>query len=298
MKYGKILVVFLLVLSLGGAAFVQAEEIPNDEPTTITYQMDNVEIIAINDSTFEITPDILIGDEKQIARLMGRSKNIGSVNTYLIKTNGSTILVDAGWGYASGNTIKYLAGLGIAPADIDSVIITHLHGDHIGALLNEGQVAFPNATLYVSAPERAYWLNDAEMAKVTDKTFFTGARAVIAAYGDKMQTFEVGAEVLPGILSIDENGHTPGHVGYLLETENNDVLFWGDITHFNRLQLAEPKVAVIFDVDPAQAIATREAILAWVAANNVSVAGAHIPYPGIGKLSLNQAGHYTFQPVD
>jgi glyoxylase-like metal-dependent hydrolase (beta-lactamase superfamily II) len=135
------------------------------------------------------------------------------------------------------------------------------------------------------------------MAKTADKTFFTEARKVIAAYGEKMQTFEIGAEVLPGIISVDEKGHTPGHVGYLIETDKNKLLFWGDITHFNRLQLVSPEITVIFDVDPEQAIATRKAILTWVTENDIFVAGAHIPYPGIGNLKVHK-GRYFFKPVD
>ncbi|MGL5512043.1 MAG: hypothetical protein ACRDBM_02230, partial [Sporomusa sp.] len=146
--------------------------------------------------------------------------------------------------------------------------------------------------------ELAYWFNDAEMNKAADKTFFNFARKSILPYRNRVKTFEPNAEVVPGITAVNAAGHTPGHVGYLIQEKDKKLFIWGDLTHLTNLQLAAPEIAILFDVEPTQAIAARKAILPWVAGEKIPVAGMHILFPGIGMINAKDDGSYVFVALD
>lgn len=297
MHYIRFVLLFLSFFMLGSISG-QAAGDPETEPGTMVYKLGDIEIIAVRDQLSMRSRDLLIGDAKRIEALMPEAKTLGSVNAYVIRTNQSITLIDVGWGAPKGQTLENLKQIGITPDQIDTILFTHLHVDHVSGLLNEGKIVFPNAKLYLPAVERAYWFNDDEMNKSANKAGFTIARQGILAYGDKVQTFEPGTEVVPGITAIDESGHTPGHVGYLVATSDKKILIWGDLTHFTEVQLAAPEFAVVYDVEPNQAIASRQAILAWVARENIPVAGMHIIYPGVGRVHAQGNNSYVFEPLD
>ena len=260
------------------------------------YKMDDVEIIAVRDCDTELGKSLLIGDELLIEKLMSSDTAIGSVNIYVIRKEGSITLVDTGFGTPKGQTVENLKDIGITPDMINNVLLTHLHGDHVGGLLENGQIVFPNAKIYVSQDEYNYWFDDELKAASANPAGFDFARRAITAYGDQVYIFEHGLEILPGIVAIDEPGHTPGHVGFLVITENEKLLIWGDITHFNDVQMTAPELSVVFDVDPEKARETRLFILDWVANEDIYVAGAHIIHPGIGKVRFDK-GYYFFEDI-
>jgi glyoxylase-like metal-dependent hydrolase (beta-lactamase superfamily II) len=298
MYYVKLVFLFLVFFMVFGSTSSQAAGNPAAGSGTVVYKMGDVEIIAVRDQISERSRDLLLGNAKRIEALMAEAKTVGSVNAYVVRTEKSITLIDTGWGAPRGQVLENLKQIGITPDQIDTILFTHLHGDHVSGLLGEGKTVFPNAALYVPAVERAYWFNDDEMNKNTNKTGFTIARQGILAYGDRVRTFEPGTEVVPGITAVNESGHTPGHVGYLIKANDNQLLIWGDLTHFTEVQLAAPEIAVRFDVDPTQAIASRQAILAWVARENILVAGMHILYPGVGRVHAQGNNSYVFEPLD
>lgn len=298
MNYGRLALVLLSFFMMCGSISGQAAGEPAAEAGTMVYKLGDAEIIAVRDNMSERSRDLLLGDAKRIEELMPEAKAIGSVNTYVVKTKGSITLIDTGWGAPRGQTLENLKKIGITPDMVDTILFTHLHGDHVSGLLSEGKIVFPNAKLYVAAAERAYWFNDDEMNKNTDKARFTIARQGILAYGDRVQTFGPGVEVVPGITVISEPGHTPGHVGYLVKAENKRMLIWGDLTHFTEVQMASPEIAVRYDIDPEQAIISRQAILDWVAREDIPVAGMHILYPGVGRVHAQGNDSYIFEPLD
>lgn len=306
MKYGKLFLILALAFSIVvGTSLSQAEENPAaNMPGTTAYKMGAVEIIAVSDkisasNNISDIKKILIGDAKRIDQLMPETTNVSYCNTYVVRTEKSITLIDTGWGSAlGGKTVENLRKIGITPDMIDAILLTHLHLDHVNGLLNEGEIVFPNATVYVAAPERAYWFDDVTMNRQDDKTWFNIARQGIVAYGDRVRTFAPGTEIVPGIKAINESGHTPGHVGYLVETKDKKMLIWGDLTHITEVQLAAPEIAVVYDVDPKQAIITRQAILSWVAHENILVVGMHLLYPEVGKIIAQEGGGYIFEPLD
>ncbi len=215
-----------------------------------------------------------------------------SVSGFLIRTATHTTLVDTGFGPGVRATVGLLpanlAAAGLMPADIDTVLLTHMHPDHWGGLTDKaGTALFPNAELVLSAKELEYWHDDAVMMRMDDpvrrQMFFGDARSHVGAYRDRTRTF-VGGEVLPGVTAVPLPGHTPGHTGYLVASGTASLLIWGDIVHVQELQVARPEVTMAVDVDPKQTVETRRRILDRVANERLAIAGMHLHFPAMAHV--------------
>jgi glyoxylase-like metal-dependent hydrolase (beta-lactamase superfamily II) len=130
---------------------------------------------------------------------------------------------------------------------------------------------------------------------------FTTARAIFTAYKDKLTIFtpnEIGraTELIPGVRGVAAYGHTPGHVGYMIESEGLKLFFWGDLTHAMAIQMPFPEVAVTYDTDPVKAVASRQNLLKHLADNKIAIAGAHLAFPGMGDIRKNESTGYNFFP--
>jgi len=217
----------------------------------------------------------------------------------LIRHRDRLILSDAGSGHTMGPTLGKLPGslraIGVAPETIDLVMLTHLHPDHSLGLIDEaGRAVFPNAELIVNTVEAAFWLDRA--AQPTDSERITrntkAQRLATAPYRDRIRRIADG-EVLPGITATLRPGHTPGHTNWLIQSGGKRVLIWGDIVHLASVQMARPDATLVFDVEPKLARASRERVFEFAAAEGLLVAGAHLPFPGVGRV--DRAGHgYRF----
>ena len=228
-----------------------------------------------------------------------------SVSTYLINTGQQVILVDAGasscFGPSTGHVLESLKASGYQASDIDTVLITHLHADHACGLLDpNGQTVFKNATVYVEEKEIAYWTNAEEAQKAPKDTqpFFPMAQKAIAPYqqSGQLKTFKAGDQIANGIQSVAEYGHTPGHVGYSFKSGAETMLIWGDLIHSYSLQLQNPKITIEFDQNQAEAIETRQRILAKTASEGILVGGAHMPFPGLGHI-VSEGKGYAWIPT-
>lgn len=229
-----------------------------------------------------------------------------AVNAYLVNTGLNLILIDAGAAKCFGPTLGGIAdnirAAGYDMAQVDTVFLTHLHGDHAcGLATADGKAAFPNATVYVAKEEAAYWLSKevAEKAPKEAQGFFKMARDSVVPYesAGKLKKFGAGETLLPGILSVPTPGHTPGHAGYLFASGEQQLLVWGDIVHSHAVQFARPEVSIEFDVDNKRAIESRKKIFADAAKKKLWIAGAHLPFPGIGHVRAEKKG-YAWVPLE
>lgn len=271
------------------------------------------EVTALYDGYVDLDPKILKGaSAEDIQKLLAKmfvesSKGVQTaVNAYLINTGSQLVLVDAGAAQCFGPTLGVIQAnieaAGYAPEQIDSVLLTHLHPDHAcGLLTADGQMAFPDASVHVPQVEADYWLSAEVMAKAPEagQGMFKMAQASVAPYvaAERLKLYGEQGPDIAGVTSVASHGHTPGHSGYLFGAGDSHLLVWGDIVHSHAVQFARPEVSIEFDVDSAQAIATRQRVFADAALDKLWVAGAHLPFPGIGHVRTEGEG-YAWVPVE
>ena len=229
-----------------------------------------------------------------------------AVNAYLINTGSNLILVDTGAAQCFGPTLgvvqNNLKAAGYRLDQVDTVLLTHLHPDHACGLLSaDGKAAYPNATVFVPKAEADYWLNAAIAAKAppANQGFFSMSQASVAPYSaaDKLKLYSQGDTLVAGVSLVATPGHTPGHSSYLFSSQAQSLLVWGDIVHSHAVQFARPEVVIEFDVDSPQALQTRKQVFADATRDKLWVAGAHMPFPGIGHVRSEGAG-YAWVPTE
>jgi glyoxylase-like metal-dependent hydrolase (beta-lactamase superfamily II) len=286
MKSGIVCGVFLGAMAVNG---VTAEE-----ESIFTCRVGSFEVNMLVENRGQGRSSILIGaDEGQLRQYIPGGVYPSATNTFLIRGLNQTILVDTGFGAALFESMKTL---GVRPDDVDAVLITHMHGDHIGGLQKNGQALFPKAKVYLARQERDYWVN------TNSAGYSGGAAAALAPYGSQVQTFLPGGldeprqELLPGITPIAAFGHTPGHTLFLVESGDQKMLIWGDLMHAQNIQFPLPGVSVTYDTDPAAAAAVRKAVLEYTAKNGVVIGGMHLVYPAVGSVAAQGEG-YLFTPA-
>lgn len=290
---------------LTAAALISASKgaFAAEVPDTYTYKVGAFEVTLLSEGQNERKSSLFVGaDMELIKKYVPDGVYPSAANAFLIRTPDKVILFDTGYGTKLFENMKTL---GVEASDVDIVFLTHMHGDHIGGLLREGKVAFPKARLYLAEPERAYWADLELMKKLPEdrQGAFKKSQETLDAYGSSVQTFTPGQlqtetkALLPGITALAAFGHTPGHTLYLVESDGSQLLIWGDLTHAMAIQMAEPQVAMTYDLDPQMAVASRKAVLQYVADAKIPVAGMHVPYPGMGTVTAAPEGGYLFTPM-
>lgn len=254
--------------------------------TLPTQQIGDFSITTIGDGYASASLDFLTNINQVDAINLQKSAGVNDptsihINTYLIRGRGRTILIDTGaggynqWG---GDLQTNLALTGVMPEDIDTILLTHAHADHIGGLVNTfGEAAFPNAELFIHEHELSFWENENNMIRASKhvQANFLFVKNVFAKYRERIRTF-INNDILPGISSVHLPGHTPGHCGYQIETGNSSLIIWGDMVHFPFIQIAHPNVSIAFDQDPILSAQIRNKLLDIVSTEKLLVAGMHL----------------------
>jgi glyoxylase-like metal-dependent hydrolase (beta-lactamase superfamily II) len=271
----------------------------------------DIEITALLDGTIDLEPKKLLTNvgAAEIDRSLARSFQAGavptSVNAFVVNTGGKLVLVDAGaaglFGPTLGRMLTNLRAAGYQPEQVDEILITHFHPDHVGGLVAGDKTVFPNATVRADQRDVDFWLSKEQMDKAPadTKAFFQGAMASLNPYvtAGRLKAFTGTTDLLPGIRAVAANGHTPGHTVYEVSSQGQKLLVWGDLMHVAAVQFPNPKVTIAFDVNSKAAAAERLKLFAQAAKNRSFIAGAHLPFPGLGHLRAEGRG-YTWVPLD
>ena len=277
-------------------------------PGALRWSLGDLTITALNDGWFQGGLDLVTGIPReeagalQAAGFRTEQPKI-TLNAFLITGAGrKPALIDAGYGGLApagtlGRLAEALAATGVRPEAIGTVLVSHLHPDHVGGLTAGGAAAYPNAELVLHADEAAHWLPDAALAKAPDgaKPYFEGARKAVAPYVGRMREHR-GGEVLPGITAVHLPGHTPGHCGFRIVSGGQSLLMWADVVHLPAIQFKDPQAGVGFDVDGDRARETRRRILDAVASERTFIAGSHLDFPALGHVARDGTG-YRFVPA-
>jgi glyoxylase-like metal-dependent hydrolase (beta-lactamase superfamily II) len=278
-------------------------------PGFYRLQVGDLEVTALWDGSASFDPHWLQGRATiDAVKALHADPHLLDVSDtgFLVNTGKQLILVDAGSGtWFGGGALGRMAGslrsAGYSPEEIDLVLVTHLHSDHIGGLTTQdGRRLFPNAEIYVAKEDSDFWLSPQLAAKAPKdvQPFFQSAQAISAPYikAGKWHPFTGSEPIVEGAQIIPLHGHTPGHTGYEFTSKGQTILFWGDTIHAQRLQLQHPEVTVVFDIDPAVAAATRNRLLPKLAREDILIAGPHMLFPSLGRLHKEKTG-YSWEPV-
>jgi len=260
-------------------------------------------ITAVSDGYLHASFDFLANIDPAEASRMQENAGITDhtsihINCYLVRGGGRTILIDAGaggfkqWG---GRLTANLLLAGIHPSEIDAILLTHAHPDHVGGVMNaSGEAVFPNAELVAHHREVAFWEDDGNLSRAPERARgnFLAARQAFDGYRERLRTFDAG-EVFAGMTAVPLPGHTAGHTGYRLESGGQNLLVWGDIVHFPEIQIPRPDVSIAFDQDAHLAAETRTRLLDIASSENLLIAGMHLGESAFGHIARTANGTYA-----
>jgi glyoxylase-like metal-dependent hydrolase (beta-lactamase superfamily II) len=300
------------VLGATGAAHAAAPLSGHQAPGFYRFKLGDYEVTILHDGsrTFPM-PDTWVTnvpkDQALVAAgdaFMPAGKVTVPFNPTLINTGSKLVLIDAGNGPspdgAVGLLFPNLAAAGVKPEDIDVVVLSHLHPDHINGLRTEtGAIAFPNATIIAPEPEWNFWMNDDTMGKATtpiDKNYFANTRKILTGLYDRIGRYSWDKEVAPGITAIGTPGHTPGHTSFAIASGNSRMMVQSDVTNIPEFFLRNPDWHVAYDHDPDLAQKTRHRFYDMAATEKMLVAGYHFAFPSTGHVEKDGTG-YRLVPV-
>ncbi len=271
-----------------------------------------MEIIALNDGALRrpLGEEFVRNAPLEQVKAMLASQNLPTdyvdipFTAFLVVSGENRFLIDTGFADngppTTGRLRTNLAAAGYKPEDINHVILSHYHGDHINGLrAKDGSLVFPRAKVHVPAPEHAFWMDDARM-NAAPPAMQGGFQAVRRVFGglpaDQLVRFEPGAELAPGITSSAAFGHTPGMSVFTIRSEGQSFMYVADVTNVPSLFARSPDWAVAFDMDAEMARQTRRRVFDMLVKEKTVAGGFHFPFPAFGTMEAAGNG-YQFKPM-
>jgi glyoxylase-like metal-dependent hydrolase (beta-lactamase superfamily II) len=303
-------IVGLLVLTVAWAS--HAAEPLGESPGWYRTQIGRITVTALWDGTLDmpVTEVFKKPSPAKLKALLAKHYLTPampmSVNAFVIDTGQRIVMVDTGTGASKmfgdklGHVLANLRASGYTPEQIDEIYLTHMHTDHVGGLTIDGQAVYPNAVVRAEAREADHYLSRGKMAASKgDAEDFESAMAMLDPYvkSGRFKPFDGRTELVPGVHGEPAAGHTPGHSIYVVQSDGEKLVLWGDLMHVAAVQFPLPAATVVFDAMPALSKANRERIFREVAREGTWVAAAHVGFPGIGKLQAEGRHGYTWVPM-
>ena len=292
---------------LGSSAMARAPKLGTQTPYWHRFILGDAEVTVVSDGPLPLgdPSGTFTGVPKEDVKKMLADNFLSPDNVVLeqnspiVNTGDKLILFDTGMGSSKmfGNTTgrqqKSMMEAGIKPEDIDAVVCSHAHIDHIGGIVDaNNKPLFPNAQIYISQTDFDFWTDEGKLGSAA-KDFVVHARKNLLPVRDRIVFFKDGQEFLPGVQAIAAPGHTVGHTIFTVTSAGKSFVFLGDLTHHPVLLLEKPRMEFSYDTDPKQAAASRVKLLDMIAANKTPVMSYHFAWPGYGHIAKTGEGfHY------
>jgi len=297
---------------LGESAMARAPKAGTQVPSFYRFQLGDAEVTVVSDGA------LTLGDPKGTFTGVGEdelrkmlsdnflspSNVVLEQNSPIVNTGDKLVLFDTGLGTAkgfgptTGRQQKSMKDAGIKPEDVDAVVFSHAHPDHVGGVVDENnKVLFPNAQFYIAQNDFDFWTDEGKLNGGM-KDFIAHARKNLMPVRDRITFYKDGQEILPGIQALSAPGHTVGHTIFMITSQGKSFAYLADLTHHPILLLEKPRMEFAYDTDPKQAVNSRVKMLDMLAANRIPVMAYHYPWPGIGHVVKTGEGfHYIPEPM-
>ena len=284
---------------LAGPALAAAPMLGASHPTHYRVALGGFEVTTIWDGAIQLDgPHPIFGQDQfeedvqdlAAANLLPTDRMEISFTPVIVNTGSELVMFDSGNGAGrrpnAGHLRATLGAAGYSPEQIDVIVVTHCHPDHIGGLMEDGTPAFPNARYVIGETEYDFW-SPPEMAEGNTARVGKLVQSNVVPLADKFTFIKPDGEVVPGIHAVDAHGHTPGHMAYHIESDGRRLLLWADAINHYVASLQRPDWHVRFDMDKQGAAAARKRILDMVSAEKIPATGYHMPFPAIGYVETS-----------
>jgi glyoxylase-like metal-dependent hydrolase (beta-lactamase superfamily II) len=297
---------------LDGNAFARAAKVGTQTPYFHRFMLGDAEVTVVSDGPLPLGPPkgtFTGATDEEIKKMLvdnflSPDNIVLEQNSPIVNMGDKLVLFDTGMGTSqafgptTGRQQKSMAEAGIKPEDIDAVVFSHAHIDHIGGVVDaSGKVLFPNAQFYIAQSDLDYWTDEGKLGSPL-KDFVIHARKNLLPVRDRLVFYKDEQEFLPGVTALSAPGHTVGHTIFVISSDGKSFAYTADLTHHPILLMEKPRMEFSFDTDPKQAANSRVKMLDMLAANKIPVLAYHYPWPGVGHIAKTAEGfHYVPEPM-